>query len=388
MPLNTATSIVDYLKSVGKPSDYNYRSTLAGQYGIAGYQGTSQQNTQLLALLASGGVKPAAPAAAPVAAPASTPAAIATPAVTPTTTPRADYLSGMITNMQNTNTTNQAKTDEARKALIDYYAKLESPLTTYENVSAKYSLPEQQKLVNTLTTQAMSTQDLIDKIEPSVTQRTGDFFVNEADRTAITAREQKPLLDSLNKLLRQKQAEDVTLTSKQNLVAQLVAYSIEDQKNKARPYELGVDYTTADQKAANDLLSSILSTTSSSYNADVSAAETKTATKEDQAFQLEKLQKQFANDVALTKIKASTSGTSDKKALTDKAWSQIIQGSNTEYDVWKKINDNQEALKAQGIDVQDLWGRHKMLAMGVGQGGKIKNSDNTIGLTGEEAGYY
>jgi len=41
-------SIVDYLSSIGKPSDYTSRANLAQQMGIQGYTGTAEQNTQLL----------------------------------------------------------------------------------------------------------------------------------------------------------------------------------------------------------------------------------------------------------------------------------------------------------------------------------------------------
>ena len=51
-------SIVDYLKSVGKPSDFSYRANLAKQYGISGYRGTAKQNLQLLNILKSGTKKP------------------------------------------------------------------------------------------------------------------------------------------------------------------------------------------------------------------------------------------------------------------------------------------------------------------------------------------
>lgn len=44
-------SIVDYLNSVGQPSDYTTRSKLAAQYGITNYTGTAAQNTQLLGIL-------------------------------------------------------------------------------------------------------------------------------------------------------------------------------------------------------------------------------------------------------------------------------------------------------------------------------------------------
>jgi hypothetical protein len=51
----TGASIVDYLKSVGKPSDYTSRSKLASEKGIGEYRGTATQNTQLLNMLRGGG---------------------------------------------------------------------------------------------------------------------------------------------------------------------------------------------------------------------------------------------------------------------------------------------------------------------------------------------
>ena len=45
------SSIVDYLKSIGKPSSFGERTKLAQQQGIKSYAGTASQNTQLLGLL-------------------------------------------------------------------------------------------------------------------------------------------------------------------------------------------------------------------------------------------------------------------------------------------------------------------------------------------------
>lgn len=47
-------SVVDYLNSTGKASDYNTRAGLAQQYGISGYSGTADQNTALLNALKGG----------------------------------------------------------------------------------------------------------------------------------------------------------------------------------------------------------------------------------------------------------------------------------------------------------------------------------------------
>lgn len=44
----TGASVVEYLKSVGQPSSYSHRATLARQHGISGYRGTAAQNTSLL----------------------------------------------------------------------------------------------------------------------------------------------------------------------------------------------------------------------------------------------------------------------------------------------------------------------------------------------------
>ena len=57
MALATTTSIVDYLKSEGKPSDYTYRSKLYKELGLeskyGGYVGAGQQNTGMINLLSS-----------------------------------------------------------------------------------------------------------------------------------------------------------------------------------------------------------------------------------------------------------------------------------------------------------------------------------------------
>ena len=50
----TGSSIVDYLKSIGQPSDIDSRIALARQKGIRHYTGTAEQNTYLLNALRSG----------------------------------------------------------------------------------------------------------------------------------------------------------------------------------------------------------------------------------------------------------------------------------------------------------------------------------------------
>lgn len=58
-------SIVDFLNSTGKPSDFATRTRLATENGIPNYTGTAAQNTQLLNSLRTKGVQPAPPPPAP-----------------------------------------------------------------------------------------------------------------------------------------------------------------------------------------------------------------------------------------------------------------------------------------------------------------------------------
>ena len=52
----TGSSLVDYLKSVGKDSSFAARQQYAAQYGISNYSGTATQNTQLLNIMRGGSV--------------------------------------------------------------------------------------------------------------------------------------------------------------------------------------------------------------------------------------------------------------------------------------------------------------------------------------------
>jgi LysM repeat protein len=84
----TGVSIVDYLKSVGQPSDFTSRATLAAQKGITNYTGTADQNTQLLGMLRKGGGQPTATL------PTTAPTLTSTPTATPTSTPTAGTSGG------------------------------------------------------------------------------------------------------------------------------------------------------------------------------------------------------------------------------------------------------------------------------------------------------
>ncbi|MEK9206850.1 MAG: hypothetical protein AAB922_00055, partial [Patescibacteria group bacterium] len=90
MPVSTYTgpSIVDYLSSIGKPSDITSRKLLAQSLGIQNYRGTAQENTQMLdTLRKSAPPTPPAQSTAPIATTTATPSAPTAPQTTKMGTP-------------------------------------------------------------------------------------------------------------------------------------------------------------------------------------------------------------------------------------------------------------------------------------------------------------
>lgn len=333
-----------------------------------------------------------------------------------TNTPRTDFVTGLTNNLTATDAAGKTAENAAQTKLMDYYSGLPKSVDTFNQLNDQYGVTDQQKLVDSLTKDVMGQQDQLDAIPASVKARSGDFLINNADKTAITTHEQQPVLDNLNKLIRNQQYESVGLQGKQALVSQLLSLTAADQAQGAKPLQLGVDYTTQDRQIADNLLESVLGTKSSAFNEDQNSTDAKAAAAEQEAFQEKMFQQQtdagtasqnatfaqqdksaatdFANTLALQNDKqaaksssgsgGSSAATKAAQKVTDQktqdAYNKILASSKTEYDVWKKINDNQKTLAAQGIDVSQLWSDHAALAAKVGTGGSIRASSSSKSL--------
>lgn len=318
-------------------------------------------------------------------------------------TPRLDFVRGLTDQMVQSDVAEKAKVDTARTKLVDYYSGLEKPLDRYTRFSNETGLGDQQKLVDNLTKEVMTQQDLVDSIPASVIARSGDFLINDADKTAITAHEQKPVYDNLTKLLRSKQYEEVGLQGKQALVATLLDLSFKGDEMGAKPLQLGVDFTTEDRAIARELFTSMLTSQSSAFSADQNSIDEDRRAAEARAFQEAMFGKQtaaeeasqnrtfaqqekmnnldFAQQLALKASSRSGSGSGSSKIdqKTQDAWNKILASSKTEYDAWKKINQNQSTLRSQGVDVDKLWSLHAALAAKTGTGGQLRSSSSSSG---------
>ncbi len=391
----SGNSIVDYLSSVGQDSSYGNRSNIYKSSGLnlGNYTGSAQQNTALLGYLRGGS---AAPASTPAPSPMPSPSpSIPTPSAPPTTS-RVDYVAAQQQEVLKKQAEQQAKVDASRKALTDFYATLEDPTTRYKRLSDEQGVSEQQALVNALTRQSIEQTDLLEGIDPAVTERSKDFFINEADRVALVARESDPVMKNLNKILRNKQYEEIGLAGKQQLVKDLLTLSIQGDEQRAKPLVLGVDYSERDMKDAMDLLSSLTNTRVNAFNADLTSYEQKQASDLEWQRTLEKMQKSqdYAkeletlssnNQLARSLATKSASKAEDTTArATESAWNSMLAEASTEYDIWKNIDKNQTALRNAGIDVDELWAKHAALAGKVGKGGSIRSSSGSGTLTPEQ----
>lgn len=394
----TGPSVVDYLSSVGKDSSYGNRANIYKTAGLnmGEYTGNANQNTALLNYL-KGSSGSNQPASTPVIA-SPTPGGIVT--TTPQPSPRTNYVEQVLQGQQAEKQKYDTVVNQNRQKLIDFYSKLESSTDRFNRLRTENGVAEQEGLVNALTKQAMQQTDLVEAIPDSVNARTGNFFVTEGDRTAIVAREQEPVINNLNKILRNKQYEEIGLAGKQQLVKELLSLSLQDDEMKAKPLVMGVDYSEKDRATAMELLQSMNQQRIGAFSADQDTTDRKTAADTEWQRSLEKLQKQFDmdkemnaikfnNDVKLTNMSKSNSNANkaadeEKKmraAKTEAAFNSIVGDSNTEWDAWNYINSNSDRLRAEGIDVDELWRQHAALKAKVGAGGAIRETaDDELGI--------
>lgn len=116
-----------------------------------------------------------------------------------------------------------------------------------------------------------------------------------------------------------------------------------------------IDTYRSDRQAAQDALDSVFK---------IMGLKKEVADSITAQIEKEKERQERAAERAATKGKEST----DK---TQAIWDQIYANATNEYDIWKAINENQDAWRSSGVDVNQLWKWHKNLATRVGKSGGV-----------------
>lgn len=281
------------------------------------------------------------------------------------TASRSDYVSSLVADFQKQDAARQAASADARTKLQDYYAGLEDPTARLQRLREQEGVGDQQSIVNNLTKEVMTSQDILDAIEPDVNNRIQDYLVDETGRVSLVARERDPLEKNLLKLLRQKEYSEVGLQAKNQLVSELLNLSFKNDEMQAKPLELGVDFTDKDREIAISIFQDLADRQYSAFSDDRAEDYSREKSSTDFANQiyLENLRTQ--NDIS--KYNATTGATSStnksQKESAQKAediYNGLLGKFDTEYDIWNYLMNNREKganYVGQGI-MDELWRLH------------------------------
>lgn len=237
--LNTDTSIVDYLKSVGKDTSFNSRAILYGE----GYTGTAEQNTSLLAKL-KGGAQGGAGSGAPT-------APTSPLAVTDGGKSAASFING--NQQQDFNLASTVENDVpvrgSSKTYADAFAELQKTLTqnqptkpTATNFEQSYKDETSKAGINDLETQLNSLTDEENTIRAGFRQQKANEQGKTVAMNVIEGRvgeEERAANERLDAVLRQKDYITNQLKTKYDVVNNLMNL-------KKLDYETATDaYNTA-----------------------------------------------------------------------------------------------------------------------------------------------
>lgn len=297
------------------------------------------------------------------------PGSLSSPTAGPTAyTPTYDFVSQAYDQLINRDSQLAKQQQSAQQRLIDFYNNLEAPQSRFTRIRQEQGVPQQEELVNRLGRQVMDLQDVIGGIDENVTARSGDFFMNEASRDALATKERAPHEENLVELLRQKEREEIGLQGKEQLVQNLLNLSIQGDELRAEPLRLGVDYNREERDIARQILSDMIGSKTSALEADTSRNFQLRRDEADRQFTLKRDEADRAFD---REMKDRARGEEDEDMI-DSVWQDAIANAETEYDVWQYINVNQDWLRSQGVNIDELWRRHKSLAERVGTGGRLR----------------
>lgn len=228
----TGTSIVDYLKSVGKDSSYESRSTLAQEKGIQGYTGTAEQNTQLL-----GSLREQPAPTAPISSAAKTAPIVAGSSDSVLAAQKEEEARKTKEAIENAQRiaaeTDQAKLDKIKSEIVPSVAAPSAPALTakYEELrSSQGVVPIEAKITSIRTEKAdlLAQFDKFKKAEP--------VGVSQGFATGRISEEEQNIRDRIDFLTRQENAEIDNLNNKNKYIETVMKLTETDYDNAVTRY--------------------------------------------------------------------------------------------------------------------------------------------------------
>lgn len=224
-------SIVDALSQGGQASDFASRTKLAQTYGIQGYTGSAQQNTELLQKYRQGlQTAQSSGTTAPTSSSGGT-AAVKSMIPPPTTLPEANPMDAILAQ------------DKGYQQLQKDYSDYKSSLSQQQTLQEQYKQMETESGLPALKTEAMNMKNVIEGTESDIRNEItkAGGFATESQVLALTGARNKSLIQNYNKLTDQ-------IANVQNHLDTMIGLSKEDKANALEQYKTQLDYdkTVAD----------------------------------------------------------------------------------------------------------------------------------------------
>lgn len=167
---------------------------------------------------------------------------------TPTTTPTTSSLLPSASTETSYTDFIQSQLENQNK-MLQTIMNLQSNKPTYEDLLTKYSeqlgITAKEEEQAGLTEQVTAVEDMLDKLESDINQRTtGRFYLNEAARRRELATEGKPLREQLTDLMSAQATSSEGLTSLREQLANLIAGEQTDYANQIAAAQLPLTYSS------------------------------------------------------------------------------------------------------------------------------------------------
>jgi hypothetical protein len=231
-------TLIDTLKSQGRPTDYYARKQLYESMGLdkqyGAYTGSASQNIGFQNVLLGGNPSPSQAQGAPnlpsVTSPQPTGQTIAPPTSTST-----------------------SKMSENQSKYLEMLANRPSEAELYNKYAEEIGLAESMNTVASLNKTVMDLEKKIADIEPMITQRAKDFVITEAQRQRMTNAEEKPLRDQYLEAARQQNYAEVGLGNKRSLLETRMKYANSAYDNQLKALEKAIAFDKEIQEREDQL---------------------------------------------------------------------------------------------------------------------------------------
>lgn len=232
-PLNTGTSIVDFLKSTGADSSFAARAKLAIANGITGYTGTADENTKLLGLVQ----KPVVASPTPTAPSGKTAGA---------TDPSAIINGSQEADQKSASSLSDPGVSSGAKSLVDSYAAIAdaikpksaapaapSLVSTYQGLRSSMGVDTLESTVNDLQAEKKA---ITDQYKVQYDSETGKPVAMNVIEGRVSE-EEKVANQRVAALDAQISTANAQLTTKYNVISSLMTYTNADYSNAKSQYD-------------------------------------------------------------------------------------------------------------------------------------------------------